>query len=97
MDRDGWFKVINMFQQLSGAHAGNKQILYFDGHDSHWDADSLDLMAASHVQPFVLKAGDFKNDQLNDSVSNVKVKACYNNRKSKWTRKFLSTTSLPPT
>ena len=95
MDRDGWFKVINMFTQLSGAQAGNIQILYYDGHDSHWDADAMDLMAANHVQPFVLKAGDSENDQPNDNGPNAKLKACYNERKHEWTRKFLSTPYSP--
>ena len=95
MDRDGWFKVINMFQYLSGAHAGNKQILYFDGHVSHCDANAMDLMAANHVQPFILKAGDSKNNQPNNNGSNAKLKACYNLRKSEWTREYLSTHFSP--
>ena len=79
-----------MFTKLSGASKGNIQILFYDGHDSHWDADALDIMATSFVQPFVLKAGNSENDQPNDNGSNAKLKSCYNDRKSKWTRKFLS-------
>ena len=90
MDRDGWYKVVRMFTKLSGASKGNIQILFYDGHDSHWDADALDIMATSFVQPFVLKAGNSENDQPNDNGSNAKLKSCYNERKSKWTRKFLS-------
>ena len=71
-----------MFSKLAGAHAGNKQILFYDGHNSYWDDDTLDLMASSFVQPFVLKAGDSENDQPNANGSNAKLKACYNHRKS---------------
>ena len=81
MDRDGWFKVIHIFSKLAGAHAGKKN-LFYNGHDSHWDTDALDLMASSFVQPFVLKAGDSENDQPNDNGSSAKLKACYNHRKS---------------
>ena len=58
MDRDGWYKVIRMFTKLGGAHAGKIQIMFYDGHDSHWDAEALDVMANNFIQPFVLKAGD---------------------------------------
>jgi hypothetical protein len=55
MDRDGWYKTIDNFSKLSGASLGNPQFLFFDGHDSHWDADSLDLMKARHIEAFFLK------------------------------------------
>ena len=95
MDKDGWYKVINMFTKKAGASADNIQILYYDGHDSHWDSDALDLMCERFIQPFVLKAGDSENDQPQDNGSNAKLKSCYNNRKSEWSRKFLSTAYSP--
>ena len=95
MDRDGWFKVIYMFTKLSGCHAGNIQMLFYDRHDSHWDADALDLMTKNFIQPFVLKAGDSENDQPQDNGSNAKLKSCYNNRKSEWSRAHLSTPYSP--
>ena len=81
MDRNGWFKIINMFSKLSGAHAGNIQILFYDVHDSHWDSDILYLMSENFIQPYVLKVGDSENDQPQDNGSNAKLKSCYNNRK----------------
>ena len=44
MDHHGWYKMIDNFTKLSRASKGNPQFLFFDGHDSHWDADALDLM-----------------------------------------------------
>ena len=90
MDRDGWYKVMIMFTKLSGAHAGNIHILFYDCHDSRWKVDALDIMSTSFVQPFVLNAGDGKNNNPNDNGYNAELKPCHNDRKSKWTRKFLS-------
>eukprot|EP00545_Synedropsis_sp_CCMP1620_P002775 CAMPEP_0119009844 /NCGR_PEP_ID=MMETSP1176-20130426/4633_1 /TAXON_ID=265551 /ORGANISM="Synedropsis recta cf, Strain CCMP1620" /LENGTH=491 /DNA_ID=CAMNT_0006962423 /DNA_START=277 /DNA_END=1750 /DNA_ORIENTATION=+ len=81
MDRDGWYKTIHNFANLSGASKSNKQFLYFDGHDSHWDADALELMDTKHVQSFFLKSGDSENDQPNDNGPNACVKSCYNDAK----------------
>ena len=81
MDRDGWWKSIQRFCKLSGAHAGNNQALFFDVHDSHWDADALDMMSNNFVHGFFLKAGDSVNDQPNDNGFNAKAKSIYNNEK----------------
>ena len=50
-DRDGWLKIINMICKVSGARAGNIQILFYYRHDSHWDADALDIMCRLYTQP----------------------------------------------
>ena len=52
MDRDGWYKAIRQFWKLSGTHAGNQQVLFFDGHNSYWDADTLDIMSNNYVHGF---------------------------------------------
>ena len=96
MDRDGWFKTIENFTLLSGASAANEQFLFFDGHDSHWDADALALMPERHVQAFFLKAGDSENDQPNDNGPNACVKSCYNDEKSRWDEKYATTPFTPP-
>jgi hypothetical protein len=44
MDRDGWYKTIDNFSKMSDASPANPQYLFFDGHDSHWDVDALDMM-----------------------------------------------------
>ena len=65
MDRDGWFKTIHNFVQLSGASASNLQYLFFDGHDSHWDSAALKLLWKNFVEPFFLQAGNSENYQPN--------------------------------
>ena len=95
MDRDGWYKSIRQFIALSGARVTNKQILFFDGHDSHWDADAMDLMSDNHVHGFFLKSGDSSNDQPNDNGFNAKAKAIYNEEKAKWDEQFVSTPFSP--
>ena len=56
MDQYGCFKTIRNFTKLSGAGISNPQYLFFDGHHSHWDADSLDFMKYKHIHHFFLKA-----------------------------------------
>ena len=73
MDRDGWFKGIYMFSKLSGCHVGNIIKKYYDDHDSHWDADTLDLMSKSFIQHFVLNAGNSENYQPQHNGSNAKL------------------------
>jgi hypothetical protein len=96
MDRDGWFKTISNFAHLSGASQSNKQFLYFDGHDSHWDPDALELLEVKHIQSFFLKSGDSEKDQPNDNGPNACVKSCYNDAKSDWDEKFATTNYTVP-
>ena len=95
MDRDGWFKSIKQFCKISGAHHGNNQALFYDGHDSHWDSDALDMMANNSVHGFFLKSGDSGNDQPNDNGFNAKAKAVYNNEKMVWDEVFVTTPFSP--
>jgi len=83
MDRDEWYKSIRLFIQRSSLHASNRQILYFDSHDSHWDADAMDLMYTNHAQRFLLKARDSFKDQPNENGYNAQAKSIYNEEKRK--------------
>lgn len=96
MDRDGWYKTINNFAHMSGASESNKQFLYFDGHDSHWDSDALELLENKHIQSFFLKSGDSEKDQPNDNGPNACVKSCYNDAKADWDEKFATTNYTVP-
>ena len=81
MDRDGWFKTIHNFTKLCGASPKNSQYLFFDGHNSHWDADALDPMHTNDVYLYFLEASDSKNDQPNDNGPNACLKGLYNKEK----------------
>ena len=55
MDRDGWLKYITQFSNIYGASPVNNQILFFGGHDSHFDDGSLRQIMCKNTEPFVLK------------------------------------------
>ena len=83
MYRDGWLKAMTQFSNICSASPVNNQILFFNGHDSHFDGRVLTQMQSKNIQPFILKAGDFINDQPNDNVPNSRLKAFYNLSKAK--------------
>ena len=82
MDRDGWLKSITQLSNLCGASPVKKHILFFDGHDSHFDDGALRQMMCKNIQLFVLKSGKYINDHPNDNGPNAKLKSLYNVAKS---------------
>jgi len=95
MDRDGFLKAATAFIQMTGASVHNPQFLFLDGHDSHWDSDALDLLAANHVYIFFLKSGDSENDQPLDNGPNCLVKQIYDEEKEAWDTKWQTTPYTP--
>ena len=82
MDRDGWLKSMTQFSNVCGASPVNNRILFFDGHDSHFDDCTQRQMKCKNTQPFVLKSGKYGNYQTNDNGTNAKLKSLYNGSKS---------------
>ena len=64
----------------------NPQVLFFDVHDSHFNDRATHLLQYHHISPFILKAGNSKNDQPNDNGPNLKLKRNYSLEKVKWQR-----------
>ena len=95
MDRDGWLKAMIQFSNIFGESPVKNKILFFDGHDSHFDDRSLTQMQMKNIQPFILKADDSINDQINDNGPNSKMKALYNILKAKWMLKYGTTRFQP--
>ena len=91
MDRDGWLKATTQFSNRCGASPVNNQIIFFNGHDSHFGDRTLTQMQRKNIQPFILKAGYFINDRPNDNGPNSKLKALYNILKDKWMLKYGTT------
>ena len=91
MDRDGWLKSMTQLSNICGASPVNNQILFFDGHDSHFGDLSLTQIQSKNIQPFILKAGDSINDQPNDNTPNLTLKSLYNIRKAEWMLKYCTT------
>ena len=74
---------MTQFSNICGAYSVNNKILFFDGHDIHFDDLVITKMQRKHIQPFILKSGDSINDQPNDNRPNSKMKAIYNILKAK--------------
>ena len=74
MDRDGWMNTMSLFSRTFGAIKMNPQVLFFGGHDSHFDDRAPHILQSHHISQFILKAGDSTNDQPNDNGPNLKLK-----------------------
>ena len=53
IDRDGWLMDMTHFSTICGATNLNNQILFFDGHDNHFDYRDMRILNFLHVQHFV--------------------------------------------
>ena len=95
MDRDGWLKSMTQFSNICGASPVNNQILFSDGHDSHFDDRTLTKTQIKNIHPFILQSGESINDQTNDNGPNSKRKALYNISKAKWMLKYGTTRFQP--
>ena len=69
---------MTQFSNICGASPVNNHILFFDGHDSHFDDRALTHMQSKNIQTSILKAGDSINDHPNDNGPNLTLKALYN-------------------
>ena len=75
---------MTQFSKIYGASPVKNQIIFFNGHDSHFDERSLTQMQGENIQTFLIKAGDFISNQPNDNWPNSKLKSLYNVSKAKW-------------
>ena len=84
MDRDGWMKATSLFSRNCGASKMKLHVLFFDGHDSHFNDRATHILQSHHIYPFILKAGESTNDQPNYNGPNLKLKRYYGIEKVKW-------------
>ena len=84
MDIDGWIKSMTQFSDVCGTSPINDQIIFFDGHDIHFNGRSLMNMEHQNIQPLVMKEGDFGKDHTNDNGPNYNLKYHCNHDKSTW-------------
>ena len=90
MDRDVWLKSMIQLSSICGASPVNNQILFFDGHNSHFCDRALTQMQIKNIQPFILKEGYSINGQPNDNGPDSKMKSLYNISKAKWMLKYIT-------
>jgi len=81
-DRDGMLKIARSF--LDNCQKQRPLYIILDGHESHFCADALDLLANDHVYVFFLKSADSENDQLNDNGPNLSITSCYAHAVADW-------------
>ena len=86
MDRDGWIKAMSLFSRACGVIKLNPQVLFFDGHDRHFNDRATHLLQSHHTFPFTLKAGNSINDHPNNNGPNLNLKRYYGIVKLKWQR-----------
>ena len=65
---------MTQFSNICGVSPVKNNILFFDGHSSHFNNDALRKIRCKNIQSFVLKTGDPTNYQLNDNGQNAKLK-----------------------
>ena len=70
MNRYGWLNAMVQLFNICGASPVNNHILFFNGHNSHFDNRALKQTQSKNIQPFMLKAGESINDQPNDNGPN---------------------------
>ena len=95
MDRDGYLKSMAQLSNIYNTSPINNHILFFSGHDSHFEYCSLTQMQINNIQPFVLKAGEYVNNQPNDNGPNSKLKDICNISKYNWMLKYNTTIFQP--
>ena len=77
MGRDGWMKEVMNFKTVCGANKINPQVVFYDGHGSHFEIRAIHILQSNHIKPFILKAGESGNDQPNDNGPNLNMKGIY--------------------
>ena len=84
MNRDGWMKSMMHFKAVCGANKHNPRVLFYDGHDIHFDKRNINILHSNHIKPFVLKTGDSGNDHPNDNGPNFNLKGLYGQAIINW-------------
>ena len=84
MDSDGWHKAMSHFASMYCSSPLNPQVLFYCGHNSHFDYRSFVILCRHNIQYFVLKTGDYVHDQPNDNGPNTELKNLYGNKIMNW-------------
>ena len=77
MERDCLMKAMMHLNNLYGSNTLNPQVLFYDGHVSHFDDRVVLILLSHYIKPFIHKAVDSGNGHPNDDVPNLKLKGLY--------------------
>ena len=86
MERDVWMKEMVHFKTFCGENKLNTQVLFYDGHDRHFDERDIHIILSNHIKPFILNSGDSGNDQPNDNGPKLNLKGIYVQERMNWKR-----------
>ena len=84
MYRDGWHKTMSHFPFMCYYSPLNTQVLFYGGHDIHFDDRVLSIFCRHNIQYFILKAGDFVHDHPNYNGPNMKLNNLYGYARMNW-------------
>ena len=62
------------------------QVIFYYGHVSHFYYWALNILFRHNIQYFILKAGDYVYDQLNDNGPNMNLRNIYGSARMNWMR-----------
>ena len=62
----------------------NTQVLFYDGHDIHFDDRSLNILWSHYIQSLIIKSGESMHEQPNDNGPKLKPKNLYGNERMNW-------------
>ena len=79
---------MNQLSTICGASTIKNKMIFFDGHDSHYDDRVLSHMEDQYIQPLVIKLGNSCNDQPIYNGPNTKLKSHQNDYKVSWMLKY---------
>ena len=74
---DGWHKYMYHFPSVCCSSTLNLQVLFYDGHGSHFDNKELYILHRHNIQYVILKAGDYVHDYPNDKSPNINLNNFY--------------------
>ena len=96
MDRDGWQKPMAHFASMCCSSPLNLQVLFYNGHDNHFDDRALNIPRRHNIQYFILKTDDSVHDQSNDNGPKMNLKNFYGNARMNWMRYHGTLKFSPP-
>ena len=74
----GWLKSMTQLSTICGASPINNIIIFFGGHDIHFNWISSNWLGDQKIQPFVLNPGNSGNNHPNNNGLNSKMNYIYN-------------------
>ena len=90
MDRDGWMKAMMHCMNACWVNKLNPQVLFYDGHEIHFESRDINIIRSHHTKHFTLKAGDSGNDHQNNNGPNINLNGIYCQSRMNWQRQYVT-------